>query len=235
MGSSSAASLFCKIVKFTKADGDVGHLRILIDNDPSVTYRTEAILQGSNSPALHISQNIQGLSKQGADIFIICCNTSHYFYDEIVKMTNADIINMPLVTSDFVAKKGLKRICVLATTGTIQSNVYKNALENFGIEAIYPSLAGQKQVMDIIYNDIKAGRPTDTKAFRKLLQKEKHLSGAEAFLLGCTELSLAIKEMSLDILNSFKFIDPLVINACHCVTACGKELTEEAENILKVM
>ena len=59
MGSSSAASLFCNIVKFTKADGDVGHLRIFIDNDPSVPDRTEAILQGSNSPALHISQNIQ--------------------------------------------------------------------------------------------------------------------------------------------------------------------------------
>lgn len=235
MGPLSTAELFYDIVRFTKADGDSAHLPILIDNDPSVPDRTKAIVTGSNKPAEHISRNIQKLAAQGAEIFIVCCNTSHYFFNEIVDKTKADIINMTSVAAEFSAKKGLKRICVLATTGTIQSSVYKNALEQFGIEAVNPSAFGQKQIMNVIYNDIKAGRATDEENFRRLLLSEKQLSGADAFLLGCTELSLAIKEMSPATSRLFRFIDPLVINACHCVTACGKELTEEAENILKVM
>ncbi len=235
MGALSTAELFYDIVRFTKADADCAHLPVLIDNDPSVPDRTQAIEQGSNAPAVHISRNIQKLSAQGADIFIVCCNTSHYFYDEILKETGENIINMPFVTAGFISEKGIKKVCVLATTGTIQSGIYTRALEHFGIEALIPGINEQQQIMDIIYKDIKAGKPTDEEAFYKLLEKEKHLLGAQTFLLGCTELSLAAKNMSCRLKEQFRLIDPLVINACHCVTACGKELTCEAKNILKVM
>ena len=83
MGPLSTAELFYDIVRFTKADGDSAHLPILIDNDPSVPDRTKAIVTGSNKPAEHISRNIQKLAAQGAEIFIVCCNTSHYFFNEM--------------------------------------------------------------------------------------------------------------------------------------------------------
>lgn len=233
MGPLSTAELFHTIVSFTEARQDADHIHILIDNDPSVPDRTQAILGGSMEPATHIAQNIHKLAAQGAQVFIICCNTSHFFYDSIVASTGENIISMPKVTAHHAASKGYKHVCVLATDGTVRSGVYERALAHVGIETVSLSDENQKQIMDIIYNDIKAGRETSENDFCRLLSNIKSNNNVDGFLLGCTELSVAVKNMSSSVKDLFRFIDPLIISAAECVTACGGQLTDEARNILK--
>ncbi len=90
----------------------------------------------------------------------------------------------------------LKKIGLLATTGTIMTRLYHDAI--WGIEIITPDEELQEKVMNSIYGEegIKAGY-TDGSARNDILEIIEVLikEGAEAIILGCTELTLlSLKE-----------------------------------------
>jgi aspartate racemase len=99
-----------------------------------------------------------------------------------------------------VSKAGL-----LATDGTIASEIFEN--DNF--ELIIPGLQSQKEVTQIIY-EIKSGKYQDQKIALKINNQIKNLTknGAEAVILGCTELSIYFS-----LLNQKNIIDPLTLLA----------------------
>lgn len=88
-----------------------------------------------------------------------------------------------------------KTIGLLATSGTIQTKIYHFAFENTGIKMIVPDEAHQELVMQAIYGDngVKAGF-TDGEPKKMLLQAASFLveQGAQALILGCTELPLLV-------------------------------------------
>lgn len=70
-------------------------------------------------------------------------------------------------------------------------------LNEYEINIIKPSEEGQKVVMDLIYNGIKASDfSLDISRFRTVIE-ELYFSGAETLILGCTELPIAFERFSL--------------------------------------
>src|SRR5699024_11272733 len=63
--------------------------------------------------------------------------------------------------------ENVQKIGILATNGTIQSGVYRKECEDLGVEAVVPSRKNQEEVMSLIYDDIKKGRPGDPLKFQK--------------------------------------------------------------------
>ena len=95
MGPLSAVKLFERIVLLTDANCDQEHLRILIDNNTSIPDRTDYILgKIKEDPRVQLIQSAQKLETMGADYLVICCNTAHYFYEELAQSVDIPILNM---------------------------------------------------------------------------------------------------------------------------------------------
>ena len=105
----------------------------------------------------------------------------------------------------------------MATDGARETAIYEEALADYGVRCIWPSEQEQKNVMAMIYDDVKAGKTLSDSAFRSV-SGELFGNGAKAIVLGCTELSQAKDTLDLD----ERYIDIIDVLAEACVRECLK-------------
>lgn len=221
MGPGATALLFQKLIDHTDAKVDADHIHIVIDNRPSIPDRTSAILKGENTPAKYICESGKKLEEYGAELIAIPCNTSHYFYPYIQSQLGIPVIHMLEETAKECKMLGFDTVGVLATTGTKKTEIYDRALEKYGIKAIYPDQEGQKLLMSLIYDYVKAGKMAEGSMFLEQLKKMS-IQGAQAFVLGCTELPMVFQDGDFGI----KFIDSLDVLAKRAVEMAGYPLKQ---------
>jgi aspartate racemase len=220
MGPMATADLFSKIISNTDAANDAGHIHILIDNNPKIPDRTQAVLAGSDAPLPYIVEAAQRLVQMGADLLLLPCNTSHAYYRQLCQAVSAPVVNMVEETAGEVFKMGLKRVGLLATKGTLHARLYENALDTYGIEALLPSAQGEAEVMSLIYDGVKAGAESfDIAAICDELRRMT-ARGAETFILGCTELPVAFDRYHIP----FPYIDPSLILAKAAIVKAGYDI-----------
>ncbi|ALM74353.1 cysteate racemase [Thermococcus barophilus] len=208
MGPMATVELFKRIVLKTPAKRDQDHPRIIIYNNPKIPDRTAYILGKGENPLPELIDSAKKLESWGADFIIMPCNTAHFFADEIQRAINIPLINMIEETAEYVKQLGIKRVGLLATTGTVVSGIYQRALEKRGIKVIIPNKEEQENVMRGIYEGIKAnkfefGRELLLEIAKKL-EKE-----SEGIIAGCTEVSVALKPEDLEV----PLIDPMDVIA----------------------
>lgn len=221
MGPLATADLFRKIVLKTKSETDQEHIHIIIDSNTNIPDRTKSIISKGESPLKEMINSAKNLESSGADFLIMCCNTAHYYYQDICQAINIPFLNMLEETVKFIEKNYGKDIIVglLATDGTISTGIYDEYFNKSSIKVIKPIYA-QKYVMEFVYEGIKKGKfDLGTDRFFGAVEELKS-NGAEIFILGCTELSAA-----KDIFN-FKgnFIDPLEVIAERAIEFAGGEV-----------
>lgn len=213
MGPEATASLFVKIIKATRADKDQDHFRIIIDNNPKIPDRTAAILGRGESPVPAIVKTAKNLEKMGAEIALLPCNTSHYFFDEIQSRLNIPVINMIAGLADHISRvyPHIKKAGLLATTGTIKTGLYQKYMPD--LQILYPCPVTQEEkVMRAIYgeNGIKAGNTSEEPMLLlKQAAGELIAAGAELIIAGCTEIGLVLKPEHI----SKPLLDPMDIVA----------------------
>ncbi len=192
MGPLATADLFRKIVLNTDAPNDQEHLRVLIDNNTSIPDRTAALLKGGEDPVPQMTNSAQLLEEMGAELLLIPCNTAHCFHQAVQESVHIPVLHMIEITAKILKEQGIETVGLLATDGTIQCRLYEKIYESYGITTLCPEPEEQKAVMGLIYDGVKAGRADyDALAMKKAID---HLQkrGAEAIILGCTELPLAV-------------------------------------------
>jgi len=192
MGPLATVEIFRKLVTMTDAGCDNEHIPVIIDNNTQIPDRTSHILGRGESPLFELVKSAVRLQDAGADVIIIACNTAHYYYDELVRHVKIPIINMIEETAKEILKSrpGTKRFGLIATEGTIRAGVYKKVFDSFGLELIQPDQKYEQHIMDVIYG-IKSGlKDMDPENLKNVL-KELKKQGAEAFILGCTEIPIA--------------------------------------------
>jgi len=221
MGPMATADLFRKIIERTDAKCDSEHMHIVIDNNTDVPDRTACILSGSEAPKEFILESARRLQSIGADILIIPCNTSHYYYDKIAAGCDAPVLNMIEETAKAAVRLGVSCAGLLATDGTVQSGVYDKVFEKYGIKLIKPDAEGQKKLMYMTYEEIKAGKPANTAVLDGTLDAME-AQGCEVFILGCTELPLAFAGDT-----SRRFLDTTLILAEAAIRAVGGKVKAE--------
>jgi aspartate racemase len=223
MGPMATVELFHNIVKFTDAGKDSEHIHIYIDNNVNIPDRTASILFGGPSPVPYIVDSAKKLEQMGAELLAFPCNTLHYYWNEITQKVNVPIINMLEETAIFAREAGYEKVGLLATSATVHSGIYEKYLNRFGIYLILPDDEGQDEIMRLIYDGVKAGAETyNTCEFMKVIDRmcEK---GASSFILGCTELPIAVYRYGL----SMSYIDPSVILAKTLIRIAGYSLRNE--------
>ncbi len=193
VGPGATAHFLRRLVERTDARCDQDHVRTLAFNDTAIPDRT-AFLTGasSRSPVAALIEDGQLLAACGCDLLALPCNTAHSFFDEVQSALSVPLIHMVRETMAATAAMGLRRVGVLATAGTVLSDVYGWAGAEAGVAAHYPDRAGQRAVSSIIFDQVKAGLPVDPTSLDGLAAPFCAM-GCDGVVLGCTELSLAFR------------------------------------------
>lgn len=220
LGPGATAHFMSLVTDMTDVPTDQQHLNMIVYSFPSIPDRTRHILDNSQPNPLPEMLRIGRLLAQlGADHIAIPCVTAHYFYPELEAGIPAPIINGVWETVCQLKERGVEKAGIMATDGTIRSGIFHRELEKLGIEAVTPSPERQADVMSLIFDNVKAGVPADMARFDAVGQ-ELRAGGAQAIILGCTELSLIKRDNPI----GPGFIDAMEVLAQRSVVCCGKPL-----------
>lgn len=192
MGTEATSYYFEELADHTKVAKDQDHIDTVILNHASLPDRTEAILSDDTGALLALLvKDVKILEKLGVKNIAIPCNTSHYLYDDLQKETSVPIIHM-IHESALAATKqfdNVRKIGIMATTGTIRTGVYHKEIEALGLTPVVPSAERQDDVMSLIYDDIKSGQPGDYAKYERAYD-DLMAAGSDVVILACTELSV---------------------------------------------
>ena len=199
VGPAATVDFMQKIVRNTPATRDQDHIKVLVEQNPQIPDRTKNLIAEGPDPTISLYATCKKLEAGDADIIAIPCNTAHAFVERIQPYLNVPIVNMLTVTVDCLRTTypALRRVGLLATSGTIASGVYKRALEAAGLEQVVPGPALQTRVMNAIYGPrgVKAGY-TSGECMDDIVSAVDALIelGVEVIILGCTELPLLLPQ-----------------------------------------
>lgn len=199
VGPAATADFMQKIVRNTTAARDQDHIKVVVEQNPQIPDRTANLIGDGPDPTVALYATCKKLEAGDADLIAIPCNTAHAFVERIQPYLSIPIVNMLHETVLHLRSThpALRRVGLLATSGTLASRVYHEAAEAAGLEPIAPDDAHQALVMSAIYGErgVKAGF-TDGACRDELMAALVHLveRGAEAVILGCTELPLLLAQ-----------------------------------------
>ena len=220
MGPQATQIFYQRVLDRTDADTDQEHLPTLILSDTEMPDRTAAILGGREDEVfVRLLADAKQLEACGCTALAIPCNTSHYFADRLQAELEMPLVNMVRETCAVLAKRGCKRVGILATDGTVKTKIYQTECEKVGIEGVAPDETTQKLVMSIIYDEIKRGETGSREKFTAIDRALREL-GCDAAILGCTELSVYRNYPGLP---DF-YVDAMEVLVQTCITRCGKRL-----------
>ena len=207
MGPQATVDFMAKLVAQTPAQRDQDHIRLLVDHNPGVPNRHEAVAGDGSAVKAALVDMARRLERAGADFLLMVCNTAHAFSADIkaaVDIPFISIVDEAVSGLDTMAPRA-QRIGVMAAEGCLAVGLYQNALQRTGREVIVWSDAELDQFMKIVYQ-IKAGA-----AVGKLEQQMLCLAqalvdrGAQAMIAGCTEIPLVLgnsNKLSVPLLSS---------------------------------
>ena len=213
MGPYAGLDLVQKILDETKATTDQQHLPVALLSLPaSITDRTEFILgRCPENPGLAIAQVATMLDALGCTVAGMPCNSAHApaIIDIVTgelrqhgsSMQLLHLIEEAVATAQTMAPNP-PRIGVLSTYAVHNTGLYRQQIEHAGMRCIMPSEEVAQQVHHSIfapgYGIKAASNPVTQQARQLVLHAIRHLAsrGANAVILGCTELPLATREAS---------------------------------------
>ena len=133
------------------------------------------------------------LERGGADCVLICTNTMHKLAPVVQAAIDVPLLHIADATAQAVLAEGLGRVGLLGTRFTMEQPFYRSHLENEGLACVVPPEPERGEVHRIIFEELCKGQVHD--ASRRTLQKicsGLGDQGAQAIVLGCTELPLIL-------------------------------------------
>jgi aspartate racemase len=129
------------------------------------------------------------LKDAGAEFAAILANTPHNAYDLIRDRSPLEILTIMDATSDALVRDGRHKVALLGTRPTMEFGFFQKYFTSREIETVVPD-AGERQELDrIVWEELSHGTvsPKSRAAAKSMIEKLA-AQGAEAVILGCTEL-----------------------------------------------
>ena len=135
------------------------------------------------------------LKRAGAQGLLIATNTMHKVADEVQTATGLPLIHIADATAAAIKAAGISKVALLGTNFTMTQDFYKQRLIDAGLTVMVPEESKRNEVHHIIYDELCQGQFTN-KSRRRYVAIIEHLveQGAEAVILGCTEIGLLINQ-----------------------------------------
>lgn len=211
MGPAATVDFLAKLQAATPAASDEDHVRVVMDLNPRVPNRH---LDGERARA-DLSEMAARLRAAGAEVLAMPCNTAHVAAAAIEAASALELIDMPGAATAEAAAGGARRIGVLCTP--LALTLYRERLDRAGLAAVTLSPESEAALMDAIYR-VKAGDlGPGTRAIMAACAAELVAAGAEAVVMGCSEVPLALGRADVPLVDATEAL------ARACVRACGAE------------
>jgi aspartate racemase len=218
MGPAATADFYQKLVTATPALTDQQHLKVVLWSDPTVPDRSAALQGNGPDPTPWLLNGARILSAAGAELIAVPCNTAHAFLPTVEEQTGVRIVHMidQTVRDVHHTTPWIRRIGLLATTGTVRANLYQDWFVRAGVQVVLPTAEEQHGLVDAAIRAVKAGE-RGARVTGLLAAAGENLAnrGAAALIAGCTEIPLVFDERSA----SIPVIDPTWVLAKAVVAA----------------
>jgi aspartate racemase len=137
----------------------------------------------------------QRLEAGGAEVLLICTNTMHRMAADVQAAVNVPLLHIADPTAERIKAAGFKTVGLLGTAFTMEQAFYKGRLtDQHGLDVVVPNDEDRATVHRIIYEELVAGKvsPASRESYRAIIARLVE-SGAEAVILGCTEIMLLVR------------------------------------------
>ncbi len=143
-----------------------------------------------------LSRAAKSLEAGGADFIVLCTNTMHKVASEIESAVRIPLLHIADTTARSILTRGLKKVGLLGTRFTMEEDFYKGRLtKKHGLEVLVPPPPDRETIHRVIYEELVIGRidPSSRQQFVKIIERLAE-AGAQAVILGCTEIGLLVKD-----------------------------------------
>lgn len=159
---------------------------------------------------------LKAFEDQKISCFGIACNTAHLLEPEIKSVTKLRMVSIIDETIRSLKESGVKQIGLMASPITISSKLFETKLTRVGVEVIRPN-SKQIKMLGLIIGELVSGH---NKLRNKIVLENIALDlkkrGAEAIVLGCTELPLAFPaNFELPVFNTLEILANSLVERCY--------------------
>ena len=143
-----------------------------------------------------LAQAAQAIEVGGADLFLICTNTMHKVATEVEAAVKIPLLHIADATAKQLLAHSMTKVGLLGTAFTMQQEFYKGRLSHdFGIDVLVPSAEQQTMIHEVIYQELCLGIINhDSKQKYLAVIQDLFNQGAQAVILGCTEITLLVQQ-----------------------------------------
>lgn len=202
MGPVSSSNLYAKIIKY--AQQEYGAVQDF-DYPPIIIYSLP--LQGFDETGIvdddlvkkQLIDAVKKLENSGCELIIIACNTVHVYYGEMQSCVKVPIFNIIEETKKMVDSFGYKKVGLFASESTNKLELYQKRFEGSGIEVISPNKKQQRVLNNVIEHVMGGNQKEDDIIALKDIARDYVKQDAEAIVMGCTEIPMAINQTHTDI------------------------------------
>lgn len=175
----------------------------------SVDFAPIAALQKAGdweTAGLRLAEVARGLERAGAGALLLATNTMHKVAPAIEAAVDIPLLHIGDAVGHALLGNGVKRAALLGTRFTMQEDFYRQRLEErFGIQVLLPAAEAMTEIDRAIFAELCMGefRPATRNFYLGVLEQLRD-QGAEAAILGCTEIGLLLdgSETPLPLIDS---------------------------------
>jgi aspartate racemase len=136
----------------------------------------------------------RALEAAGADFIVLCTNTMHRVAPAIEAAVRIPLLHIADPTADAIKRSGFSTVGLLGTLFTMEQPFYKDRLrQRHGLTVLVPTSSDQEVIHRVIYEELCLGKiVAESRSEYRRIMASLVDQGAEAIILGCTEISLLV-------------------------------------------
>lgn len=148
-----------------------------------------------------MAQAARALQAAGADFLVLCTNTMHKVASSIEATVAIPLLHIADPTAAQIKRAGHSTVGLLGTRFTMEQAFYRDRLvERHGLRVIVPGPEDREIVHRVIYEELCLGRvKAASRAEYRRIMASLAAQGAQAIILGCTEISLLVSQQDSEV------------------------------------
>jgi len=185
---------------------------VSVDFDPFAELQHKADWDETGRLLAEAAQRVQAA---GADFLLICANTMHKVAPQIEDAIGIPLLHIADAAAEVLLERNIRTVGLLGTVFTMEQDFYRGRLQDkHGIDVLLPSPEDRTIVHNIIYQELCLGKqePASRTQYLRIID-ELASRGAEAVVLGCTEIGMLVKQGDTNIL----LLDTTAVHAANAV------------------
>ena len=207
MGPEATAELYLRMIQLFQARGAV------YDEDfPSIyiyNLPVPDIAEKENDILSLLIDGLEKLQKMGSEVLAISCNTATCIIDKYENIPGFVSIVKEVVKK--IKENDYRKVGLLSTKLTLKTERYQSLLKNEGIDFVLPTENERDEITKIILNILSGKKlPTDVLSLERIANRMIR-EGAEAIVLGCTELPLIFKNSNIISIDTLQILAEAIV------------------------